>query len=334
MSLERITSYSPLRISFSGGGTDISPFLETYGSALVNATIDRGVTVKYRSDSRPIEVSSRDFLSSSVPGSSRLRKGLSHLIVRFLEQRGVDTGRVIINSDVPPGSGLGSSSALITAVIAMVETLEGNEIIPDEIAESAFKWEKDFFGITLGKQDPYAIAFGGFKYMEINGGSKNVLRFDDSEDFLKTIENNSLLIYTGKTRESSKVLQDQVTKSTEGDSDTLARLKKLKNLAVEMKKTIIKQDISEFASLINEGWQVKKNISANVSNPRVDSIIERAMSHGGLAARLLGGGSEGFIYVLSRDGYVADLQKDMLRVSKFTIRFSFDSLGTRIIYKQ
>lgn len=331
MAPERITSYSPLRVSFSGGGTDISPFIEDYGSALINTTIDRGVTVKYRSDSNPIEVSSRDFLRTSVHGSSRARKGLSDLIVRFLEQKGVKKGRMIINSDVPPGSGLGSSSALITAIMAIVETLEGNKIVPEVLAESSYRWEKDFFGITLGKQDPYAISLGDFKYMEMNGHENKVIHFRENKEFLKSIEENSLLVYTGKTRESSQVLKDQVLKSSKGDDSTIENLKKLKKMSSDMKKAILSEDMKSFADLINYGWSIKRQLSVSVSNKRVDDIIRKALTSGALAARLLGGGSQGFIYVLADSGNLYHVQKEMLKLSKFAIRFSFDPLGTRII---
>lgn len=334
MAPEHITTYSPLRVSFSGGGTDISPFLELYGSALVNTTIDRGVTVKFRKDRNPIEVSSRDFLRSSIPGASRARKGLSDQIVKFLEQRGVTEGRVIINSDVPPGSGLGSSSALITALIAMVNTLGGGEIEAEKLAEESFRWEKEFFGITLGKQDPYAIALGDFKYMEMNSSGNRIVNFQDRPDFIDQIERNSLLVYTGRTRESSEVLQDQVMKSSNGDNKTISRLMELKEMSEQMKSAIENENMEEFASIINRGWKVKRNLSGNVSNPRVDSMIKRALAHGGKAARLLGGGSQGFIYVLSEEGSLYSLQKEMLKVSKFAIRFSFDRRGTRILHKK
>lgn len=331
MDAKRITSYSPLRVSFSGGGTDISPFIEQYGAALINTTIDRGVTVKYRNDSNPIEVSSRDFLRASVHGSSRARKGLSSLIVRFLEQMGVDRGTMIINSDVPPGSGLGSSSALITAIMAIVETLQGNRIIPEKLAESSYRWEKEFFGITLGKQDPYAIALGGFKYMEMNGHENSAVHFIHSNDFLKRIEASSLLVYTGKTRESSQVLQEQVQKSSTGDDSTIENLKRLKEMSLKMKMAIEAEDMETFANLINYGWSIKRQLSSSVTNKRVDHIISTAMNHGAKAARLLGGGSQGFIYILSEENNLFNLQKEMLKVSKFAIRFSFDPLGTRII---
>lgn len=334
MNYDQITSYSPLRVSFSGGGTDISPFIEEYGSTLINTTIDRGVTVKYRKDSNPIEVSSRDFLRTSVPGSTRARKGLSHLIVSFLEQMGVKTGRMVINSDVPPGSGLGSSSALITAIMAIVKTLKDQEIVPEKLADESYNWERNFFGITLGRQDPYAIAIGGFKYMEMTGKSNRAEYFEGNRDFLNYIERNSLLVYTGKTRESSMVLRDQVQKSSDGDNKTIDNLLKLKKMSSDMKTAIMNDDKEKFSELINYGWSIKRKLSSSVSNKRVDGIIRKAMDSGALAARLLGGGSQGFIYVLSEDGNLYSLQKEMLKVSKFAIRFSFDPLGTRIIKKE
>lgn len=325
-----ITAYSPLRVSFAGGGTDIEPFVDMYGSKLVNATIDRGVTVTYKDDHGPLEVSSRDHLSTTVSGV-KAKRTVPFLIMKYLESLGISSGRVTIRSDVPPGSGLGSSSALITAIVKLGSILGNSSISQEELGRKSFHLEKEFFGITLGKQDPYSISFGGFKYMEIRGDTVSVSRFSDSLEFLRGVENNSLLVYTGKTRESSRVLKDQVERMRMGNGEIVERLKELRDLSPRLRKAIEDSDMEEFSEIINMGWEIKKSMNINATNPHVDNIIRRAMNSGAIAARLLGGGSQGFVYLLGRDGSLPELQRNMLSHSKFVIRIAFDVDGTRII---
>ncbi|EQD64345.1 GHMP kinase, partial [mine drainage metagenome] len=177
--------------------------------------------------------------------------------------------------------------------------------------------------------DPYAIAFGGFKYMEFKGEKFELSYFATSPMFDLEMQSSMLLVYTGKTRESSRILREQVSKSVRGDRTTIERLDQVKALAVEMKTSIEKEDFSSICNIVNRGWELKKKLGSEVSNPTVDRIIETALSKGALAARLLGGGSQGFVLVLSKHGNV-ELQKEMLNLSTFAVRVSFDREGTRI----
>ncbi|MCL4451244.1 MAG: kinase [Candidatus Thermoplasmatota archaeon] len=324
-----VVSYSPLRVSLAGGGTDIPPYSDLYGSAVVNATIDRGVTLKYNFDEKPLEISSRDFFRSSIIGKHTRRKGLQEKLADLFTDFGIGKGRLLINSDVPPGSGLGSSSSLILAALNLIHSVRGETVSREELAGEAYRLEKEYFGITLGKQDPYAIAFGGFKYMQFSKDAFDISFFDESSDFINKLQSSMLLVYTGKTRESSRILKDQVTRSGKGDKKTIERLDKVKQLAAEMKVAIEKEDLPTICSIINRGWELKKSLGSQVSNPSVDNIIEKAFSYGALAARLLGGGSQGFVLVISDPGNV-DLQKEMLNHSTFAVRVSFDRNGSRI----
>ena len=323
-------SYSPLRISFAGGGTDIAPFVDEYGSSVVNATFDRGVMLNYREDQYPLEISSRDFFSSTVSGVHSERRGMPGKLVDLFTEMGITKGSVLISSDVPPGSGLGSSSALILGALELIHTIRGEKVERDSLAEEAYRVERDFFKITLGLQDPYAIAYGGFKSFNFdrNGISNSI--FDLNRDFIRKFETSLLLVYTGKTRQSSRILSDQVRKSHQKDPETIEKLAAIKKLALEMKDAISRERYQEITSIINTGWEIKKSLGRDVTNDTVDGIIRAAMRNGADAARLLGGGSQGFVLLLSQDRIV-ELQKKMLNYSRFVVRVSFDSLGTRII---
>jgi D-glycero-alpha-D-manno-heptose-7-phosphate kinase len=331
----RLVSYSPLRISFGGGGTDISPFIERYGSAVLNTTIDRGVVVRYVKDGFPMELSSRDFVKSYlISHEKRTAKSVSENILNLFVSREIESGRVIMNSEVPPGSGLGSSSALTTAVIGLIDSLTGKRKSPLELANESFLTERDLFSVTLGRQDPYAISVGGFKFMEFSGDEVKIEKFNVGGSFLNMLEKHILLVYTGRTRESSAALAEQVEKTKTGEGNTISRLLSLKELAYEMRDAVRQEDVHALASLINRGWEIKKTLGKSVSNDRIERIERKAFASGAEAVRLLGGGSQGFVLALASEGKLEKLQEAMVSSSRFVVRVSFDPIGTRVIDRQ
>ena len=328
--MDRIIAYSPFRISFGGGGTDINPFCDRFGSAVLNATIDRGVTVTYTRDAYELEISSRDFLKSFLVSSSDDR-GVLNGILELFRRNGVDRGRLAINSGVPPGSGLGSSSALINALLLILNTVSRKEFDPYSMARETYDLESNYFGITLGKQDPYAIARGGLKLMQFQKEHVSCRMLDHNSNIIKELESRILLVYTGNTRESSNVLRSQVELSAREESPVNRTLSEIKETALRMADSLASGDIDRFSSLINEGWNLKKKANPDVSNDKIENIIGKAMSNGADAARLMGGGKEGFVLLVAKPGKIELLQKAMMHLSEFTIRVSFDERGTRII---
>lgn len=329
MSNKIYVAYSPFRISFGGGGTDISPFCDMHGGAVVNTTIDRGVTVKYTPDSYDLEISSRDFLKSFLIGKANGENDVLNKMSDLFQSRGITKGRLTINSGVPPGSGLGSSSALTTAILKLIYQIQGVEVDPWNIAREAFQLEHDYFGITLGKQDPFAVSLGGLKYMEFNADGEKSTPLSDNQEFLRELESRTLLVYTGNTRESTSVLQEQVDKSVRGEGDVVENLIRMRDLATEMKDAVLSSNFGNFTDALNRGWALKKLLGTKVSNDRIDSMIEFARNNGGEGARLMGGGSDGFLLVLSGHDKVEALQKALMDKSSFVVRVSFDMSGTR-----
>lgn len=323
-------SYSPLRITFGGGGTDVEPFLSRYGGAVVNATIDRGVSVRYIEDEYQLELSSRDFVRSYIVNMHR-PANVTKMMADFLNDSGITMGRVIMSGDAPPGSGLGSSSAAVSALMNLVNSIRGRRVDARILAEESYNLERGHFHVVLGKQDPYAIAYGGFKYMEFNSDGTKYENLGRYSEFTRDLQRRILLVYTGKTRQSSEVLMEQVKASEMGDERTNRSLLQMKDVAKRLRDAVINNDIEEFAHQINRGWEIKKALGSRITNEHIDRIISLALSSGAQAARLMGGGSQGFVLVLCRPENLNAIQKKMMRVSNFVVRTSFDMMGTRTI---
>ncbi len=319
-----LTSIAPLRVSFAGGGTDIPPFVDRIGGAVINTTIDRGVTVRYSYDENPLELSTRDLVKSFMLTSRHRRENaFVERLSGLFNAQGIDRGRVVISSDVPPGSGLGSSSALVVAITRLLSEMNGKHSSGEEIGKTSYEMERDRLNILLGKQDPYAIAIGGFKFMEFATDGSIKYEFLNDSGMITRIAESSLLLYTGGTRESSRVLEEQVRKSSSGDRDILERMEKIRNLTLDMWGYLKNGDVDSFYEGINRGWEIKKTLGSRVTNQKVDDIISYALRNGARAAKLLGGGSQGFVLLISEEGKVSQLQRSMSKFSDFIIRVSF-----------
>ena len=326
--MDMISVFSPYRISFSGGGTDISPFPEMYGGCVINTTIKKGIRLTYVDDGFPLEISSRDILKSWSYSRSVSNNFLSRVTGLF-ERNGIRRGKLSISGDVPPGTGLGTSSALILGLMSIINAINSEIVKKEKLARAAYDLEKDFFGITLGRQDPYAIAFGGMKVVEFSRNGYRVEKFDHDTSFIKLLEKSTLIAYTGSSHNSSEELQEQVSKLKEGSEELIDRLFKIKKTTEEIRGSIKEEDFSRFIDLMNYGWELKKGLGKNITNPKVDSLINVAKENGAKAARLMGGGSAGFILLIADYGKTWYLQKKMMEYSDFVTRISFDLEGVR-----
>ena len=329
--MRSIASYSPLRVSFGGGGTDIPPFPDMYGGAVLNTTIDLGVRSSFINDGSQLELLSRDFVRSTTRVTAA--GGLDG-IMSVLKGFGVSRGRLRINGDVPPGSGLASSSAMMTSIALILIKLGkagSTNASPGRIAKIAYSAERERLGVLLGLQDPYAIANGGFKFMEFLGERIRIERFANHQGFISDVMSRMLLVYTGMTRSSGEILGEQASSAAHGDKGTVSNLLKLKEVAFALRDSVVHEDMESFCVAINRGWLIKRKLGSAVSNKHVDSIIRRGFANGALAGRLLGGGSQGFVLLISKDGKMDNLQESMLGVSDLAFRAGLDPKGTRLV---
>jgi D-glycero-alpha-D-manno-heptose-7-phosphate kinase len=296
----RIRARAPLRISFAGGGTDVSPFPSIEGGCVLSATIDRYARGSLSPrDDRMVTIESVDFKSTveMTLDSEILCDGSLDLIkaaVRRFGRHGTNGYDLVLRSSAPPGSGLGSSSTMMVALTGLLAEHYGLTMGEYQTAQLACAIEREDLGIAGGMQDQYAATFGGFNFIEFSDRViVNPLRI--REEIAFELELSLLLCFTGITRDSSRVIEDQTQRASTGSNETLAGLRAQKELAVAMKTALLTGALNEFGALLGEAWAQKKRMSPYITNERVDELYDLALKNGAIGGKLTGAGGGGYI---------------------------------------
>jgi D-glycero-alpha-D-manno-heptose-7-phosphate kinase len=300
-----IRSKAPLRIGLAGGGTDVSPFSDLYGGAILNATIslfatatieptDDGKIVFLASD-RGEEETFTSEMQLPVSGKLELLAGIYNRVVRDFTQKPLSF-RLTTYVDVPPGSGLGTSSTLVVAALgAFVEWLR-LPLGEYDIAHLAYSIEREDLMQAGGKQDQYAATFGGVNYMEFYTGDKvivNPLRI--KQHHLNELENNLLLYYTATSRYSSAIIEQQSKNVVDKNAKSIEAMNNLKEQSVMMKEALLKGNIDAIGEILDIGFKNKKQMADGISNSQMDEIYHAAKKAGASGGKISGAGGGGFM---------------------------------------
>jgi D-glycero-alpha-D-manno-heptose-7-phosphate kinase len=295
---------APLRLSFCGGGTDVSPYPEEHGGVVLSATINQYAfaSLRPRRDQR-LSIASLDYdvvAKYDHPRRMRLDGNLDLIkaaVRAFRVKRGAD---LWVHSDAPPGSGLGSSSTLVVALIGVLGEWLKRPISGYEAAELAYRIERVDFGLAGGRQDQYAAAFGGFNLIEFHRDSTLVNPLRIGPDVLSELEYRLLLCYMGQTRQSAHIIDAQVSAYVKGKGTTVQALHKLKEQTFEMKKALLLGDIDAIGELLHEAWMQKKRLTEQVSNTQIDRLYQIARKEGAIGGKMPGAGGGGYFLFLTR----------------------------------
>lgn len=301
-------SRAPLRLGLAGGGSDVSPYCDMYGGAVLNATIDRYATATFeeRKDGRIVFVSQDldrvDELAAMavVPTGEglQLHRGVYNRMIRDYNQGAALAMTVTTHVESPMGSGLGSSSALVVALVQVLAQALRAPLGEYEVARIAYEVERVDLGFAGGRQDQYAAAFGGFNFLELSANEQvivNPLRV--KPHIIWELEASLLIVFTGASRDSSNIISTQ-TQSVSAGGKSLEAMHALKAEAIAMKEALLFGRIRQMAAILRRGWEAKKATSAAVSNAHIDKIIEEAMLAGALAGKASGAGGGGFLLFL------------------------------------
>jgi D-glycero-alpha-D-manno-heptose-7-phosphate kinase len=323
-----IISRTPLRISFAGGGTDLSAFYRREPGAVVSTAINKYIyiTVNKKFD-RKIRASYS--VTEIVDSVDKLKHELIREALRLV---GIEGGIEITSiSDIPSqGTGLGSSSSYTVGLLNALYAYTGKLVGAERLAREACQIEIEVCGKPIGKQDQYIAAYGGFKYIQFcPDETVEVTPILCSHQARAELERNLLLLYTGMTRSAETILSQQ-SENTHHQADARASLQRIRCLADTLREALARGDLAAFGEHLHQGWLEKRRLAHGISTPAIDQWYDIALQHGALGGKLLGAGGGGFLllYAPAKHHQAILEALPMLR----PIPFHFEPQGSKIIY--
>ncbi|MGB7264209.1 MAG: hypothetical protein WBC92_01770 [Terracidiphilus sp.] len=319
-----IRSRAPLRLGLAGGGTDVSPYCDEFGGAILNATIghyayasieplETGL-VQFNSSNRDqfAEYESTPILQSD--GALDLLKHVYNHAVRKFNGGQPLSLRLTTSVDVPEGSGLGGSSTLVVAILKAYAEWLNYPLDDYELAQSAYVIEREDAGLRGGRQDQYAAAFGGFNFMEFGRSGRvlvNPLRIKES--VVSELEASILLFYTGTSRASSEIIAEQSRNVETGNAAAVEAMHQIKQEALRMKESLLRGDFCLLHKVLHTSWEAKKHMASQIVNEKIEKLYLSALEAGAYCARISGAGGGGFMMFLAdpmRKNHVADALRE------------------------
>ena len=301
-----INSRAPLRVGFSGGGTDIEHYYKNHGGLVLNCTIDlyahakltilnKGTKSKF--SLLDLDVSKtffeKDFNYKSDDDFMLLKAVYKYFLLKFkVKYLPIKLETYV---DAPPGSGLGSSSTLVVCLVAAFSKLFNLNLNNFDLAEISYEIERKKLKISGGKQDQYAAVFGGFNWIEFKKNKKVIVHpIKLTQETINELESRLLLYYTGRSRSSSNIIKDQISSVKKNDS-SLNALHELKNNAIEIKNNLLLNNIDAIGKLLDKAWSIKKSSSKSITNDFLNNLYSDLKKNGVIGGKISGAGGGGFM---------------------------------------
>lgn len=288
---------APARISFAGGGTDLTHFFTKEGGVVINATIAKyaHATLRWRTDSRiriyshdlQVEVEADDLSGLALDGKT----GLINAVVSLIRP---DSGfELEVAADFPVGSGLGGSAAVTAAIIGCFNAFRTDPWTRHQVAEMAFQSERLMLNIAGGWQDQYATTFGGFNFMEFSAGENVIVPLRLEDRTMRELEACFVLCHTGKGHHSGKIHTDQKARM-QASPDAARAAQRQKELTAQMHRALLRGEVHEYGHLLHEAWMAKRQFSSLISDSETDRIYNHAIANGAEGGKILGAGGGGY----------------------------------------
>ena len=310
--VQTVRARAPLRLGFGGGGTDVSPYADTRGGLVLNATIGRHAHVTLVPDATGrVRLQSVDFGealefdAAEGPPDDAAEMRLAAGVYRALDVGRRRPGQgfsLLTRTDAPPGSGLGSSSTVVVALIGAFERWLRIGLDRYEIARLAYRVEREDLGMHGGRQDQYAAAFGGFNFMEFDGSDVLVNPLRIRDEVVWELEASLVLAWTGQSRLSSSIIEAQIRNAEAGAADALDAMDRTKALALDMKRHLLTGSLGAFGETLDEAWRVKQRMAGGITTDTLDEIYGAARDAGALGGKVSGAGGGGFMFFFAEPG--------------------------------
>ena len=323
-----IITRAPLRISLGGGGTDLPSYYREHGGRLIAAAINRYVYITLH----------ETFVEDCIIKYSQMERvagvdEIQHPLIREclrLSQTPTPYLEITSMSDIPAGTGLGSSGSFATSLLLALRTMNREIVTKAQLAEDAAHIEIDVLGESVGKQDQYIAAFGGLTAFTFNpDDTVDVEPVRVAPETLANLQDNLVMFFTGYTRSASAILKDQDARTRELDRSMIEQLHRVKQLGIDSQHALEHDDLQGFAAIMHEHWTSKRKRSQGMSNDRIDDWYELARANGALGGKLIGAGGGGFLMFYSEDKM--RLRHAMAGAGLRELRVAFDRLGASVV---
>ncbi len=336
-----VRSRSPLRLGLAGGGTDLSPYCNTFGGCVLNATINMyaNCTIELVEAQQGITFIAQDINKEfhsplachlKLEGDLVLHKAVYNRIIRDYHDNEPLPVKVYTHSDAPPGSGLGSSSTMVVTIISAYQQLLQLPLSEYDIARMAYEIERIDCNLAGGRQDQYATTFGGFNFMEFYEQERvivNPLRIRQS--IINELESQLVLFFTGVSRSSAKIIDDQVKSTSADNSKALDAMHDVKQLSYAMKECLLRSDIDGMSELFKKAWVAKKSTSSSISTTHIETIADKVLSAGAKSLKISGAGGGGFMMLFVDPIYRIQVERVLGELDGKVQPFRFTQQGTQ-----
>lgn len=333
-----IRSRAPLRLGLAGGGSDVAPYCDLYGGAVLNASInlssfctlepcDNG-TVTFEAKDREEFFSAPSASFYAYDGLLDLHKGVYNRVVRDFNNGEPLALKITTYSDAPAGSGLGSSSTMVVAILTAFAELLHLPLGEYDVAHLAFEIERQDIGLRGGAQDQYAATFGGVNFMEFHEHNRvtvNPLRI--KKWILSELEASTVLYYTGVSRSSDAIIAQQIESFQSGKGKSVEAVHQLKRDASAMKEALLRGNIRSFGEILGRSWETKRNLADQISNPEIEEIMNKARKAGAWAGKVSGAGGGGFIVFIVNPVDRVQLIRALNQMDGDVVSFQFEPHG-------
>ena len=328
---------SPVRISFAGGGTDLPAYYEQFGGAVLSAAINKYfyTILGKRTDGRIQIISSdlRVFNTWQDVANMKIEGSGLEIPLAVLKDLGCDCSvDLFLASEIPPGTGLGSSASVCVNILKTMTTYFNQPISKYALAERAFHVARNVLGRHIGKQDEYAAAFGGLNIINFEPkGTVVVTPVNVDSGFLQELQNNLLLFFVGSAHNSWTILEEQEKSTRSHKGQALDALHEVRSLVDRMRVAIEGSDLNEVGLLMDEAWAAKKRISSKISSERIDRLYDIAKQSGALGGKITGAGGGGFLLFCCDPARQDSVRAALASEGVKEMAFGFDFQGAQVI---
>jgi D-glycero-alpha-D-manno-heptose-7-phosphate kinase len=328
---------SPVRISFAGGGTDLPSYYETFGGTVLSAAINKHFyTVLEKRGDGKIQIISADLRAVETwqdIARMEVRGNALEIPLAVLKEFGRDVSvNLFLASEIPPGTGLGSSASVCVNLTKMLAAHSHRSLSKYELAERAFHIARNVLGRPVGKQDEYASAFGGLNFISFHpDGTTNVEPLNLEPELARELQSSLMLFFTGASHHSWTILEEQEDATRKAGSGTVEYLHGIRKLVEPMKAALLSGRLREFGLLLHEGWEIKKRLSLKISNAGINEMYTSALRNGALGGKITGAGGGGFLLLFCQQRYQQNVREALVSMGASEMGFEFDFQGAQVV---